>query len=175
MSPTSVSYTHLVADAAERGDAEHPGHLQQLRISGPDAAQQIGIEDRQDDQEGDQHRQIPGGKQDQRQNDKGGHRNGLDGQEGWRQQLLHPAEPGGQSRQHNSGRCSKQETRCDAHQGIPDGAPKIQRGDQFRQPRQHTEGRDQDDALIDGHGAVSYTHLDVYKRQYIFRAVRTPS
>ena len=52
------------------GDRGTPGHLQQLRIGGPDAAQQIGIEDRQDDQEGDQHRQILGGKQDQRQNDK---------------------------------------------------------------------------------------------------------
>ena len=120
---SEIAREHLgqihVADAAECGDAEHPGHLQQLRIGGPDAAQQIGIEDRQDDQEGDQHRQILGGKQDQRQNDKGGHRNGLDGQEGWRQQLLHPAEPGGQCRQQGPGCYSQQETRCDAHQEYP--------------------------------------------------------
>ena len=72
--------------------------------------------------------------------DEGGHRNGLDGQKGRRQQLLHPAEPGGQSGQQGPGCYSQQEARGDTYQGIPDSAPKFRRRGQFCQPCEHTEG-----------------------------------
>ncbi len=77
----------------------------------------------------------------------------LMGQHGGGQQLLHPAKPRGEGRQHRARRHPQKEACGDPHQGSRRCSPEIRCGINSPEPGQHPQRRNQDDLLVDRHSA----------------------
>ena len=118
------------------GQTEHPGHLQQLRVCLPNALQRIGIQHREHHEKGNEGADAPAGQPQQRNDNKGGHRHRLNGQNIGPQQSLHPEEPGGQGRQNQGCQKCQEKTQADAAKSEAQSLP----GGLFSQQPDHTPG-----------------------------------